>query len=140
MPIEYAIGKVHGFLTAEGVRDKVTLMASGGVRTVHDVAKAIALGADGVVIGTAELVALGCVRCSRCESGRGCPRGIATTDLELCGKMDLDWGTQRMINLYNAWHEELVDILWRFGMRSVSELRGRTDLLMHLDYTNDVEQ
>jgi glutamate synthase domain-containing protein 2 len=44
-----------------------------------------------------------------------------------------------MINLYNAWHEELVDILWRLGMRSVSELRGRTDLLMHLDYTNEVE-
>jgi glutamate synthase domain-containing protein 2/ferredoxin len=140
MPIEYAIGKVHGFLKAEGVRDKVTLMASGGIRTVHDVAKAIALGADGVIIGTAELVSLGCVRCSRCESGRGCPRGIATTDPELSGKMDLDWGTQRMINLYNAWHEELVDLLWRFGMRSVSELRGRTDLLIHLDYTNDVER
>jgi hypothetical protein len=29
--------------------------------------------------------------------------------------------------------------LKRFGLRSVSELRGRTDLLMHLDYTNDVE-
>ena len=86
MPIEYAIGKVHEFLEAEGVRDKVTLMASGGVRTAHDVAKAIALGADGVVIGTAELVALGCVRCSRCESGRGCPRGIATTDPELSGE------------------------------------------------------
>jgi glutamate synthase domain-containing protein 2/ferredoxin len=140
MPIEYAIGKVHGFLKAEGVRDRVTLMASGGVRTAHDVAKAIALGADGVVIGTAELVALGCVRCSRCESGRGCPRGIATTDPELSGKMDIDWGTQRMINLYNAWRDELIDILWRFGMRSVSELRGRTDLLMHLDYTNDVGQ
>jgi glutamate synthase domain-containing protein 2 len=140
MPIEYAIGKVHGFLTAEGVRDKVTLMASGGVRTAHDVAKAIALGADGVVIGTAELISLGCVRCSRCESGRGCPRGIATTDPELSGKMDIEWGTQRMINLYSAWREELVDILWRLGMHSVGELRGRTDLLMHLDYTNDVEQ
>jgi glutamate synthase domain-containing protein 2 len=118
----------------------VTLIASGGARTAHDVAKAIALGADGVVIGTAEMVALGCVRCSRCESGRGCPRGIATTDPELSGKMTIEWGTQRLINLYSAWREQLVDILWRLGMRSVAELRGRTDLLMHLDYTNDVEQ
>jgi glutamate synthase domain-containing protein 2/ferredoxin len=137
MPIEYAIGKVHKFLTDEGVRDKVTLIASGGIRSANDVAKAIALGADGVVIGTAELVALGCVRCSRCESGRGCPRGIATTDPDLSKKMTIEWGTQRIINLYNAWHKVLVGILQRFGMRSITELRGRTELLTHLDYTND---
>jgi glutamate synthase domain-containing protein 2 len=29
-----------------------------------------------------------------------------------------------------------VSILKRLGIRSVSELRGRTDLLMHLDYDN----
>ena len=87
-------------------------MASGGIRNAHDIAKAIALGADGVVVGTAELVALGCVRCARCESGRGCPRGIATTDPELLAtKIDLEWGTQRIINLYNAWRNELVEIL-----------------------------
>jgi glutamate synthase domain-containing protein 2 len=138
MPIEYAIGKVHRFLADEGVRDKVVLIASGGIRSAYDVAKAIALGADGAVIGTAELVALGCVRCSRCESGRGCPRGIATTDSELCEKMQIDWGTQRLVNLYSAWRDVLVSILQRLGLRSVSELRGRTDLMMHLDYTNDM--
>ena len=53
--------------------------------------------------------------------------------------MDIEWGTQRIINLYNAWYKELIGILQRFGMRSVRELRGRTDLLMHLDYSNDVE-
>jgi glutamate synthase domain-containing protein 2/formate hydrogenlyase subunit 6/NADH:ubiquinone oxidoreductase subunit I len=139
MPIEYAIVKVHRFLEQEGIRDKVTLIASGGLRTSHDIAKAIALGADGVVVGTSELVALGCIRCSRCESGRGCPRGIATTDPELAKDIDLDWGTQRIINMYAAWRKELVEILKRLGLRSVSELRGRTDLLMHLDYTNDSE-
>ena len=104
------------------------------MRTGHDIAKAIALGADGVVVGTSELVALGCVRCTRCESGRGCPRGIATTDPELITQMEVEWGTQRIINLYNAWRKELVGILKRFGMRSVSELVGRTDLLIHLDF------
>jgi glutamate synthase domain-containing protein 2/ferredoxin len=139
MPIEYAIVKVHRFLEQEGIRDRVTLMVSGGLRTSHDIAKAIALGADGVVIGTAELVALGCLRCGRCESGRGCPRGIATTDVELSEMVDVEWGTQRIINLYNAWRKELVGILRRFGIRSVREFRGRSELLMHLDYTNDVE-
>jgi glutamate synthase domain-containing protein 2 len=49
--------------------------------------------------------------------------------------MDINWGTQRLINLYNAWRKVLIEILQRFGMRSVTKLRGRTDLLIHLDYT-----
>jgi glutamate synthase domain-containing protein 2/formate hydrogenlyase subunit 6/NADH:ubiquinone oxidoreductase subunit I len=140
MPIEYAIVKVHDFLSREGVRDKVTLIASGGLRNAYDIAKAIALGADGVVVGTGELVALGCVRCARCESGRGCPRGIATTDPVLQEQITVEWGSQRVINLYSAWRKDLVGILKRLGIPSVRELRGRTDLLIHLDYDNDLEQ
>src|SRR4030067_1224736 len=67
MPIEYAVPKVHKFLVAEGIRDEVVLIASGGLRTAHDVLKAIALGADGAVIGAAGVVAVGWLRCR----GRG---------------------------------------------------------------------
>lgn len=134
MPIEYGIVKVHNFLKEEGIRDEVTLIASGGLRTAHDIAKAIALGADGVVVGTAEMVAVECIRCSRCESGRGCARGIATTDPELMRLIDEDWATQRLINLFAAWRKQLIDILSRLGMKSVRELVGRTDCLRHLDY------
>jgi glutamate synthase domain-containing protein 2 len=132
MPIEYAIPKVHKFLSAEGIRDQITLIASGGLRTAYDALKAIALGADGVVIGTAELVALGCVRCACCESGRGCPRGIATTDPELVMQMSQEWATQRLINLHNAWREQMLVVLARLGMASIRELRGRTDVLCYL--------
>jgi glutamate synthase domain-containing protein 2 len=132
MPIEYAIPKVHKFLAAEGIRDKVTLIASGGIRTAYDVLKAVALGADGCVIGTAEMVALGCVRCACCESGRGCPRGIASTDDELMMLMTLDWATQRLINLQNAWREQVVDVLSRLGLESIQALRGRTEFLYYM--------
>lgn len=132
MPIEYAIPKVHKFLTAEGIREKVTLIASGGIRTAYDVLKAIALGADGVVIGTAEMIAVGCVRCSTCESGRGCPRGIASTDPELVDLMSLEWATQRLINLQNAWREQMISVLRKLDLSSIKNLRGRTDLLCYL--------
>ena len=137
MPIDYAIPKVHNFLVNEGARDTITLIASGGIRNYYDVAKAIALGADGVVIGTAELIALCCLRCSRCSAGRGCPRGIATTDPGLINQMDLEWATQRLINLYNAWAIGIKSILKRLGMKSITELRGRHDLLTHLDLSKN---
>jgi len=136
MPIEYAINRVHQFLVDEGIREEITVIASGGVRTPADMAKAIALGADGVVIGTAELMAVGCIRCGCCESGRGCARGIATTDSELLELVTVEWCTQRLVNLYNAWREVLIGLLYRLGLDSVASLRGRTDLLNHLDYEN----
>jgi glutamate synthase domain-containing protein 2 len=139
MPIEYAIPKVHRFLVDEGIRSSMTLIVSGGLRTAWDVAKAIALGADGVVVGTAEMVALECLRCANCESGRGCPRGIATTDPGLSNMYDEEWASQRLMNLFHSWSLQLQDILWRLGMKSVRELVGRSDLLRHRNYETRAE-
>jgi len=139
MPIEYALPKVHQFLVAEGIRDKITIIASGGIRSAYDMAKAIAMGANGVCLGTADMVALECIRCHHCESGRGCARGIATTDEELTNLMEHEWATHRIINMYLAWRKQLIYILKRFNMKSVTELTGRIDLLVHLDYMKENE-
>lgn len=131
MPIELAIPKVHRFLEREGIRDELVLMASGGIRTAYDLAKAIALGADGVVLGTTELVALGCTRCGNCERGRGCPFGLTTTDPELSLLVDPEWGAERIGRLYASFEYQLREILRRLGLTSVRALRGRTDLLRY---------
>lgn len=132
MPLELALPKVHKTLVSEGIRDEIVIMASGGIRTAYDMAKAIALGADGCVLGTAELVALGCTRCANCERGRGCPFGLTTTDVELTQLVDPDWGQERISNLYTSFAKQLKDILRKLGLKSIRELRGRKDLLRYV--------
>jgi glutamate synthase domain-containing protein 2 len=133
MPIEYAIPKVHRFLVDEGIRDEITLMVSGGLRTAWDVAKAIALGADGAILGSAELVAVGCIRIAQCEKGLGCPFGITTTDPEQARLIKTEEAWQRIVNLYTSWAWQIAGILRLLGMSAISDLRGRSDLLLYLD-------
>ena len=134
MPIEYATAQTHEFLVREGIRDEIILIASGGIRTTEDICKTIALGADGVVIGTAELVAIDCVRCGNCERDRGCPIGIATTDPELTPQMNAEWVCSRICNLYKSLATDMDLRLRMLGMNDISQLRGRWDLL---DYDTD---
>jgi glutamate synthase domain-containing protein 2 len=131
MPIEFAIPKVHRYLLKEGIRDELVVLASGGVRTAYDIAKSIALGADGCVLGTIDLIAMGCTRCANCERGRGCTYGLTTTDEALSLLVDPEWGAMRLSNLYRAIQWQLKDLLRRLGLKSISELRGRTDLLIY---------
>ncbi len=134
MPIELAIPRVHEYLVREGVRDNIIIMASGRVRTAHDIAKAIALGADGCVLGTVEAIAVGCTQCGNCEKGasdKGCQYGIATPDIYFSQMMNVEWAKLRILNLYKAFSIELKRILYGLGLKNIRELRGRKDLLVY---------
>ncbi len=123
IPIELALAAVDTRLRDEGIRNQASLVASGGIRCSGDVAKAIALGADAVNIGTAALIALGCHVCQQCHTGK-CTWGICTTDPALTRRINPEIGAQRLVNLVRGWSLELKDMLGGMGVNAIESLRG----------------
>ena len=123
IPIELALASVDDRLRQEGIRNQASVVIAGGIRNSGDVAKAIALGADAVYIGTAALVSLGCTTCQQCHTGK-CAWGICTTDPWLTKRVNPDIGARRLSNLIRAWSLELKDILGGMGINAVESLRG----------------
>ncbi len=123
IPIEMALASVDSRLRQEGIRSQASIVISGGIRNSGDVAKAVALGADAVYIGTAALIALGCTVCQQCHTGK-CAWGISTTDLALTKRVNPDIGARRLANLLRAWSLELKDMLGGMGINALESLRG----------------
>ena len=123
IPIELAIAAVDQRLRDEGIRNQASIIAAGGFRNSADIAKAIALGADAVYIGTAALVAVGCHLCQDCYSGK-CNWGITTQDPALVRRVNPEWATQRLVNLLRAWANEIKEILGGLGVNAIESLRG----------------
>jgi glutamate synthase domain-containing protein 2 len=123
IPIELALASVDDRLRQDGIRNRASVVIAGGIRNSGDVAKAIALGADAVDIGTAALVALGCTICQQCHTGK-CAWGICTSDPWLTKRVNPDIGARRLSNLLRSWSLELKDILGGMGINAVESLRG----------------
>ncbi len=123
LPIELAISAVDRRLRREGLREKVFLIAGGGIRCSADLAKIICLGADAAYIGTAALLALGCHLCQKCYTGN-CSWGIATQNPYLTRRINPKLGSQRLINLLTAWSHELKEIMGAMGINAIESLRG----------------
>jgi glutamate synthase domain-containing protein 2 len=128
IPIEAAIASVDQRLREEGIRHMGSIIASGSIRNSGDVAKAIALGADAVYIGTGALIPLGCTVCKQCYTGK-CPWGIATQNPKLRRRLDPEKGALAVANLIKAWSHELKEILGALGLNSLESLRGNRDRL-----------
>jgi glutamate synthase domain-containing protein 2 len=123
IPIEMALASVDARLRQEKIRHQASIVVSGGIRNSGDVAKAIALGADAVYIGTAALIALGCTVCQQCHTGK-CAWGICTSDLFLTKRINPDIGARRLANLLRGWSLELKDMLGGLGVNAIESLRG----------------
>ncbi|MBQ1904744.1 MAG: alpha-hydroxy-acid oxidizing protein [Ruminococcus sp.] len=128
IPIELALAAVDQRLRDEGIRNNVSLVVGGSVRSAADVVKAVALGADAVYVATAALLALGCHLCRTCHSGR-CNWGIATQRPDLVKRLNPDIGSQRLINLMNAWRHEIKELMGGMGINSIESLRGNRLML-----------
>jgi glutamate synthase domain-containing protein 2 len=123
IPIELAIAGVDQRLREEGIRNKASIVAAGGIRSSGDVVKAIALGADAVYIATAALVSMGCTVCQKCYTGK-CPWGIATTDPWIAKRVNPDIASERLVNLLRGWSLEIKDMMGGMGINAVESLRG----------------
>ena len=123
IPIELALAAVDTRLRTEGIRNRASLVISGGLRNSSDIFKAIALGADAVYIGTSALIAMGCTMCQKCYTGK-CAWGITTQDPYLTKRVNPEIGTANLKNLLRAWSLELKELLGCGGINSIESLRG----------------
>ena len=134
IPIELALAAVDQRLREEGIRENVSLVVGGSIRSSADALKAILLGADAVYIGTAALLALGCHLCRSCHSGK-CNWGIATQRPDLVERLDPEAGTQRLVNLVNAWTHEIKEMMGGMGINSIEAAGGKPLMLRGVGLT-----
>ena len=126
LPWEMGLSEAHQVLLLNRLRHRVRLRTDGGLKTGRDVVIAAMLGAEEFGIGTASLVAMGCIMVRQCHSNT-CPVGVCTQDEALRQKFT---GTpEKVISLFSLVAEEVREILASLGMRRMTDVIGRTDLL-----------
>jgi glutamate synthase (NADPH) large chain len=126
VPWEMGLSEVHQVLSLNRLRQTLRLRTDGGIKTGRDVVIAALLGAEEFGVGTASLVAMGCIMVRQCHSNT-CPVGICTQNPALREKFT--GSPEKVVNLFSFIAEEVREILASLGVRSMQEVIGRTDLL-----------
>ncbi|MGC8201167.1 glutamate synthase large subunit [Aliiroseovarius sp. PTFE2010] len=126
LPWEMGLTEAHQVLAMNNLRDRVTLRTDGGLRTGRDIVMAAMMGAEEYGIGTAALIAMGCIMVRQCQSNT-CPVGVCTQDERLRAKFT--GNADKVVNLITFYAQEVREILASIGARSLDEVIGRADLL-----------
>jgi glutamate synthase domain-containing protein 2 len=137
IPTLAAVCEARAALEEMRLFGEVNLIIAGGIRHGSDAAKALALGADAVYVGTAALIALNCNKplyvedyhalgaapyaCHHCHTGR-CPVGITTQDPELMKRLEIEPATERVANWLHATASEIQILARACGKRDVHDL------------------
>ncbi|KGJ13578.1 glutamate synthase large subunit [Paracoccus sanguinis] len=126
LPWEMGLTEAHQVLAMNRLRDRVTLRTDGGLRTGRDIVMAAMMGAEEYGIGTAALIAMGCIMVRQCQSNT-CPVGVCTQDERL--RAMFTGSADKVVNLITFYAQEVREILASIGARSLDEVIGRADLL-----------
>ncbi|MAO00211.1 glutamate synthase large subunit [uncultured Roseovarius sp.] len=126
LPWEMGLTEAHQVLSMNNLRERITLRTDGGLRTGRDIVMAAMMGAEEYGIGTAALIAMGCIMVRQCQSNT-CPVGVCTQDEALRAKFT--GNADKVVNLITFYAQEVREILASIGARSLDEVIGRADLL-----------
>jgi glutamate synthase (NADPH/NADH) large chain/glutamate synthase (ferredoxin) len=126
LPWEMGLTEAHQVLSMNRLRERVTLRTDGGLRTGRDIVMAAMMGAEEYGIGTAALIAMGCIMVRQCQSNT-CPVGVCTQREDLRAKFT--GNADKVVNLITFYAQEVREILAEIGARSLDEVIGRADLL-----------
>ena len=116
----------------------MSLIITGGLRLSSDFAKALAMGADAIAIGTGALIAAACQQYKICHTGQ-CPVGVATQDEEMRERLEENLAAKRVENYLKVSTEELKTFARITGHDDVHDLNLndiRTINSEISDYTN----
>ncbi len=134
LPWEMGLTEAHQVLAMNKLRERVTLRTDGGLRTGRDIVMAAMMGAEEYGIGTAALIAMGCIMVRQCQSNT-CPVGVCTQDERLRAKFT--GNADKVVNLITFYAQEVREILASIGARSLDEVIGRADLLTQVSRGSD---
>jgi glutamate synthase domain-containing protein 2/rubredoxin len=134
VPTVFALARARKVLDAKGA-DNVSLIITGSLRVSSDFAKALAMGADAVAIGTAAMMALGCQQYRICNTGK-CPVGIATQDPALRARFDVEKSAARVANFFEVCTEELREFSRLTGNDNVHDLSPKDLCTTHSEISN----